>query len=347
MDTIHCINNETWELYAANKLAEKELAALQKHANTCELCSDIKEGIDAMPKPDLLGVEVEKLNKKVDKHLAPPQRKRMPIWYWSAAAALLISLGIGFIYTRTNTNDVALVTPAKNTEQPYIDTTNTIEKIPIISTPNEQDATIKEKVEKNETREAKERNNDDIDIATGGVDLDIKKEDSKTKKDKLLYKKEGEKVIVDDFSKSVEVTKEISTVQRAEVVTPANKDMMKREKKQKMALPSPQMNNMFNNNNFNNNLGLNNFDFKQPLDSLNYNTALLAFTNDSLAKCILSLSYIVQDVNSKFYEDGLLLQAKTFIKQNKKEEAKAILKKAIALKGKRKREAKKLLRKLK
>lgn len=339
MDTTNCINNETWELYAANKLAEKELASLQKHTETCELCSDIKEGIDAMPKPELLGAEVESLNKKAEEYLAAPKRKRMPIWYWGAAAALLISLGIGFMYTKTNTGDVALVTPKEKNEQPTIDTAAT-SKI-IEKGPKEKDAVeTKSKVD-NYKKDRKEEKESITDEPKGTpITKDIQKREAESKDAAKALDDEN---ITNDLSKKEVVISKATNAEKAKGVTT---DVSRAAKKQKLVLPSPQMNNIFNNS-YNSNLGLNSFDFKQPLDSLNYNTALQAFGNDSLEKCITSLSYIVQDVNSKFYEDALLLQAKTLIKQNKEEVAKTVLKKAIALKGKRKREAKKLLRKLK
>ncbi len=97
MDATECLNNTQWEAYSQGKLAAQEHALMQSHMLTCELCADIKEGIDAMANPDQLVHIVGKLNTAIDKQLATKKARILPIYYWlSAAAILLVSLSVLF-----------------------------------------------------------------------------------------------------------------------------------------------------------------------------------------------------------------------------------------------------------
>lgn len=339
MDTTHCINNPTWELYAANKLASEELAVLQKHAKTCELCGDIKEGIDAMPKPELLGAEVENLNKKVDKHLATTKRKRLPIWYWSAAAVLLLSLGIGFIYTKTNTGDVALVTPQKNTEQATIDT--------VAERPSTKNSTVVTKNKSKKIPQQKPLKEDNKEINQQVITPnDDRQESFKTDEATWFLNEQNKDIPAKELLKDFVVKIDTAKTKRTKVTSSTTKDALSKKKKQKLELPSPQMNNIFNNRNYNNVVNMSVLGLKQNIDSIEYANAVQYFNNDSFAKCILSLEIVISDEDSKFYEESLLLKAKALIKQHKKSEAKIVLQNLVSLKGKYKMQAKKLLKEI-
>lgn len=54
MDTTKCISDKDWERYSRNQLAAEEKAQLEFHVASCEICADIKEGIDSMKSPSNL-----------------------------------------------------------------------------------------------------------------------------------------------------------------------------------------------------------------------------------------------------------------------------------------------------
>ncbi|MFZ4799262.1 MAG: tetratricopeptide repeat protein [Bacteroidia bacterium] len=56
------------------------------------------------------------------------------------------------------------------------------------------------------------------------------------------------------------------------------------------------------------------------------------------------MNNIQNNPRSKYYEDALYLSAQTYLKQNKKTEAKNILNVLINFKGKKQKEAKRLLK---
>lgn len=341
MDTTHCINNNTWELYATNKLNAEELAALQKHVATCELCSDIKEGIDTMAKPEELPHTVDALNKKVDESLAYKQkRKTIPIWYWSAAAVLLITLTIGFLYTTNNSSGIALTETKKEETKQEINKPKNASKSntnPKKDSTNKGNTSVKTTPKKEGAKEKPLLLNTNEEFEKKKTEtVNKSKTTAPSSEEDLLEKDMGIEVDTGTLLKRSSVTKTTTT------------EVTKGSERTKLTLPSPQMNNMFNNRNYNDvnsNLGV--FNFKQATDSLNYSIALAYYKQDSLKRCTENLSQVITDANSLLYEDALLLQAKIYIKQLKKEEARTLLKKVVGIRGKHKREAKKLLRKLK
>ena len=146
--------------------------------------------------------------------------------------------------------------------------------------------------------------------------------------------------------KDFDVKIDTAITKRTEVKSSTTKDALSKKKKQKLELPSPQMNNIFNNRNYNNVVNMSVLGLKQNIDSIEYTNAVQYFNTDSFAKCILSLEIVISDENSKFYEESLLLKAKALIKQHKKAEAKIVLQNLVSLKGKYKMQAKKLLKEI-
>ncbi|OYU96861.1 MAG: hypothetical protein CFE21_00815 [Bacteroidetes bacterium B1(2017)] len=90
MDTTECISNKQWEAYSLGSISKDNLAYMHAHVLECEICADIKEGIDAMANPSQLVQTVTQLNTSIDTKLAPKRATIRPLYYWAAAAAIFI-----------------------------------------------------------------------------------------------------------------------------------------------------------------------------------------------------------------------------------------------------------------
>jgi hypothetical protein len=97
MDTTTCITNTVWEQYANQQLSAAQQLALQQHVDGCDLCTDIKSGIDFMQNPAMLTTHVAKINTTVDASLGAKLVKLNP-WYIAVAATLLAVLGLTLLY---------------------------------------------------------------------------------------------------------------------------------------------------------------------------------------------------------------------------------------------------------
>ncbi len=337
-----------WELYAANKLVGEELAALQKHASSCELCSDIKEGIDAMPEPELLSEKVDAINQQVDDYLTKKKTKKIPLWYWSAAAVLLISLGIGWMFSRNDTDNNTAV---KNTPTVTDEVIDTIAK----NTPPKKDS--KEKIstpiplEKKGRKEFSNDNSNPTKNKFSPVDIEVKNKEDKDRKElgnfkdiELRVDTEKENKLLDSkFNKNITT----DTAYKQVISKQLNRDVTKKSARSKKVLPAAVFNNYFNNSN----LALENSiswgKEIEAIDSLNYYEALEQYNNNLLKLSISNLDSVTINTQSVYYERALLLKAKAFIKQNQNKQAKELLNTILLLKGKLQQEAKELLKTLK
>jgi TolA-binding protein len=80
------------------------------------------------------------------------------------------------------------------------------------------------------------------------------------------------------------------------------------------------------------------------IDSVNFSKAQKAFNENHFDTCINLLNNIQINPRSNYYEDALYLSAQTYLKQNKKTEAKNVLNVLINFKGKKQKVAKVLLK---
>ena len=98
MDTTKCISNSQWEAYSKGLLTAQELGSVQSHAAVCELCADIKEGIDLMAKPALLTQQVAQIHQKIDIRIKPKRGKIIGMVAFVAAAAAIVAIANGFLF---------------------------------------------------------------------------------------------------------------------------------------------------------------------------------------------------------------------------------------------------------
>ncbi len=110
MDAAKCLTNKEWEQYSQQKLSNQGIVLLNKHIQSCDICADIKEGIDSLHDASSLVQSVENIHARVDAKLAKSKPQFIPIYFWLGAAAILImSMGVIFFPLPTST-DVAEAT---------------------------------------------------------------------------------------------------------------------------------------------------------------------------------------------------------------------------------------------
>lgn len=115
MDTTTCITNTVWERYANQQLNAAQKLALQQHVSGCEICNDIKSGIDLMQNSAELTMRVAKINNAIDFSLGSKVVKLNP-WYLAAAATLLAVLGLTLLYKQDVPN--AQIVQENKAQQP-------------------------------------------------------------------------------------------------------------------------------------------------------------------------------------------------------------------------------------
>lgn len=352
MDPSECISNTIWESYAAKTLNKSDKLKLQKHAATCEICADIKAGIDALAKPENLYEYVQSINTKVDTYLEPKKRK-YNLWIYTGIAAVFIALlSITWFFVNNISNDKTAQaihnTPQiQSSEIAVNDSVKTNTKIiESIIEPNankqllalnkkakavEPKAVLTESVQK----EAAALNADQSISSVSGLSAP-----KMELKDTAFIIAMADKTEEEDVKVAVQ---ESINVQEQKVST---KRAIRKATKE--TLPSNYMGNNVNNNLSNTN-GPDNYKNSGTSnsilnDSINYSRSMQFFESKQYDSCNYYVSPIINNPASIYQENALLLKAKSLLNQNKNAEAKAILKQVISLKKAKAPEAKVLLK---
>lgn len=87
--------------YRQGKLNAAESHWVEKHLAACEMCSDVLEGLENMPRPENLPKIETELKKRITRMLTTKKERNYPLYLkrWAAAASLLLLLGLSvFIY---------------------------------------------------------------------------------------------------------------------------------------------------------------------------------------------------------------------------------------------------------
>lgn len=307
MDATKCLNNSQWEQYAQQNLGETEYAALLHHAAHCEICLDIKEGIDQLKKPTSLGQTVERINARVDAKLAAPKSKVIPIYFWlSAAAIFIVSLGVVF-FPLPKLQDTAVVQQ---------DLDNNKANLP--SSDAQINTSKKEVLVQPEIRKPKTKRIQAL------PEVDLKTESSE---DLPLPS-----FVTATESEGMPVQEEVKALKQLSVSAKAFES-----KKQGMILPA---NNM-NNRNTEQVLNLDMHTANYWIDSANYKLALALIAQEDYTLALEKLQLLSLDTN--FNAEAFWLQAGIYAKKGDLLAQKEALRKLIQLNGKYKKEAALLL----
>ncbi|MFA9215118.1 MAG: tol-pal system YbgF family protein [Candidatus Methylacidiphilales bacterium] len=353
MDTNTCIDNNIWEAYANNTISEANLIYMENHVKTCELCADMKEGIDAMLVPSLLVDRVNKVNKSVDEIVKQKNNKKYLLTYWSAAAVLLIAVGL-FWFNYTNLapqlaqNESTLKSPSVLNETDsiynYVPPKTNAKKEELALNKEQKQTIIKSvpaEVLTEKSVEAEKADMDDVSaIEIGQKNAGIAESDMAIPEVKMEV--QTETVTAKDKAPAIAKTE---SKKKVEITSKAAKAL---------SLPAPANNNNvgYNNYSLNNNwmdtvLLNDKFRNENYSDSLNYKNAQNEYIANRLDNSLDILDLITNNNKSKYYEDALFLSAQVYVKQNNKGKAKSALKKVIKLKGNKQAEAEQLLKSVK
>lgn len=339
MDNLACINNTIWEAYANKTISQADFIYMTNHVKTCEICADVKEGIDAMSDSRLLVNKVDKVNSEVDKIIKQKNKTRPLVYYWSAAAILFISVGLFWYNTLDFKKEIALketFKPAPKSEIELPQKDSIYNYVPPKTKENKIDKNLAEVYKPTEVKTEEVR----IPQTESAADMEMLKSmeaevPQMEFKAAAAAKYDTVSLARNDDSKSKENVSQ-KAISMASVAT---------TKKSKMpSIPAAANNNAMNNNSdfVSNQVTNNSF-----IDSVNFSKAQKAFNENHFDTCISLLNNIPFNPRSNYYEDALFLSAQTYLKQNKKAEAKNVLNVLINFRGKKQKEAKRLLKSIK
>jgi hypothetical protein len=376
MDQQSCITNKLWLGYSNKTLSQPEIDMVHHHAETCEICADIKEGIDSMSQPKNLEQTVQAINYRIDE-LIVPNRKLGIFWYWSAAAVLIFGIGLSWFWVN-ETQPVVKINAdsliiAKQTEpeselknesaptQPeqkeiplVVNTEPPTKYVPIIESDTREDDAkmpvedmeVTSMDDKDAVVETKKLNDTSLIAVTKPVDtiprgVTLAFDNIVTSGS---YNYSSPSSIGTYSTDNVMIKKpENYTFTEAEESKSATRKKVNTSSRKTMSLPAPMSNS-------NTNGAANNYAISKYLnlnDSANFALAKTNFNQNNFTKCLELLKNITSNPASLYYEEGLLLKAKALIKQKKNKEAKLVLKTITSLNGELKSEAEILLKELK
>lgn len=131
MDATKCVSNAIWIDYSKGLLDAKTLEQVIAHAAQCEICADIKEGIDAMEVPNNLETKVASLDQKIEDRFKAKQAKVIPLMPWFVAIAAILIAVVGLVYVSNEINKTPQTIVLK-TDTIYLDTSS-IKSVPAIA----------------------------------------------------------------------------------------------------------------------------------------------------------------------------------------------------------------------
>lgn len=337
MDQTKCISDKQWELYARGSLLPQEQSLLLAHASTCPICTDIKEGIDAMQEPATLADKVLAINKEIDKRLEPKQARRIPLVYWFSAAAMVVLAGFLFLWLDQKVNQqlsVTLAEPHDSIEAPG--------DLALQTAPEHNLAAKQKQIKRKVVQK--------IQSVRGAQPEEITIFKAPTKTEQPLSiasasdeeKSSGKESVASNTEQDVQLNKIPEQIEK-----PTSDQVMVSETKiasKKLSKTNPYPGNYANTqNNQMENVG--NYKTLKDIqsDSLALTKAQMLFDSMQFESSSRTLEPLVQLNEGKYYADALWLLAQNQLALGQKKEAKKVLKQLIALKGKYATEAQKKL----
>lgn len=353
MDTNTCIDNNIWEAYANKTISEANLIYMENHVKTCELCADMKEGIDAMLDKRLLVDRVDKINNEVDEIIKQKNNKKYLLAYWSAAAVLLIAVGL-FWFNYTNLAPQLAQNESKLKSPPVLNESDSIYNyVPPKTNTKKEELALNKEQKKTNVKSVPVEVSSEKSVEAEKVNMDEVSAAETVQKNSGMA--EGDMAVPE--VKMEAQTEAVRAKDRAPAIASSEskkKVVVTNKATKALSLPAPTNNNNlgYNNYSLNNNwmdtvLQRDKFKNVNYSDSLNYTNAQKEFKASRLDNSLHVLDLIINNNQSKYYEDALFLSAQVYVKQNKKTEAKSTLKKVIKLKGNKQAEAEQLLKSLK
>ena len=339
MDTLVCLNNTIWEAYANKTISQADFIYMNNHVKSCEICADVKEGIDTMTDSKLLVNKVNKVDSEVDVLIKQKNKTKPLIYYWSAAAVLFISVGLFWYNTLDFKEEIALKETFKPVPKSEIELPQKDSIYNYAPTQIKENNINNNLAEVYKPTEVKEEEITMIQMeSTADMEM-VKSVESEEPQieSKVAFAAKYDTVSLarnDDLKSKENVSQKV--ISMASVTTT--------KKSKTPSIPAAINNNAMNNNSdfISNQVTNNSF-----IDSVNFAKAQKAFNENHFDTCINLLNNIQINQRSNYYENALYLSAQTYLKQNKKAEAKNVLNVLINLKGKKQKEAKALFESMK
>lgn len=337
----NCIENKIWLLYSQQKLEKSELDALFLHIENCEICSDIKAGIDGMKNPSSLNSAIENLNKKIDKRISEKSKTVILFRYISTAAIFIAVVGLAwFFYDKTNPEIVIEKLNKNLVPQPE---NNLVD--------SSTDYSINNKKKKIIQDNSLYKLNEPIELYdTTGM---TKTEEKSLSLNQISVTEDVGGVAPennDDVQKDEKYERNDKNLNETETVKPSTQSNSDKESKRKksIAKESAPSNKYYKNAEISESENLTeSYDYRFAGDSIHFYNSLKLYNVGKYDTCLILINSKAIESNSPFYEDILYLEAKTLIKLERKSEAKIILQQLINLKGTHYRKAKRLLKTIK
>ncbi len=322
---------------------------IEEHVKTCEVCADIKEGIDVMPNPSQLMQKVGAINYEIDVVVSTKKQVSKNNWYWAIAASLFISFGL-LIYNYIQLPDEKVAMSEVSKEEVQKPLLTEEKKIPL-----QTDTVVKNEIASNILAENNSKPKEEIVILKRNISEPAPIAEQQIALADNISVAAGNKEEVADKEIVLapqQISSNATSTQAEEKSKPVETDLAvvtKTFKNKTASIPSPLSNNNYtafsNNNNLNYTVN-DSVSFLQiyKLDSANFSKAQIAYNSNNFDSCFIWLSNIVDNPNGYLYEDVLYLKANNFIKQHKINEAKQVLRQLIKHKGKKQKEASALLK---
>jgi hypothetical protein len=327
MDATKCISNPNWEAYSQGKLSKTQLDLLNTHAQSCEICADIKAGIDAMQHPENLVKQVAAIDKKVTQKTQKPYAKIIAITAFVAIAASLLIIGNSFLLMEAEDAEIHPILTEKITDANDSVQTEP-KKILALEVPTKKKKAV--------TKPFKP-----------SPDATIKVQESLP--EKMMLQSDDASSIAEDVSPpEIAPVKALEEESSAHVLEESQKPEIKRDvqkamptsKKQKARAAGPQISS--NNNVYNSNA----ISFDQPTDSARIVVAKQLLARKEYQIGLNHLLGIRNDSTSAFYHEALYLSAQFYIGLNQSHFAKGLLQEILKSENAFTLKAQVLLRKL-
>lgn len=327
MDSTKCINNTQWEAYSHGQLNSNERAQLEMHAAGCEICADIKEGIDSLQTPAALVKHVQSIDEKIAKKTRRPYAKMIALTAFVAVAASLLIVGNGFLLMQEE--DVEMQPVLSEKVERKIDSVQTEPKkiLALESLPKKSKQVLNPApVEPIEA------------LPPSNTDMDVPLEDIPAQVEGLSPLTE------DDHSAEVDLVKALP-MQTKEEVKIQNRDIQKltpSSKKQKSRAAGPQTSNSINNN----------YLASEVINTYSQDSVRMALAKQLLAaeayqNGLNALIRLRNDSNSVFYHEALYVSAQLYIGLNQAYFAVGLLQEILKTENNFNQKAKLLLETLK
>ena len=327
MDTIDCIDNTTWERYAKGEMSKETLDQLNKHVLSCEICADIKQGIDAMEHPAMLLNRVNQINDAIDKKTAH-KKVALNRWYVALAASLLFVTGLTwYVSQKQEPQQIALVQDiSKPLEKP---------SKPIVSgkkeTSKKQPKPIIKPLEKSKEVAVADTKNDAENVPENAVQLNTQPISAAESDNGAGTATEEDLVL----SKATSVEEQRVQPMAIEQVTKPGRKRLKGKQPSSLA-SKPYVKGQRDEKAM--------VDRNNQIDSVRYFNARTQYTKNAFDSCVAELLPISNEPSSRYYESGLLLLAKAYLGLNKRYMAEPYLQRIVQLNSKYKQEAIELLK---